>query len=99
MFCGNVLNLVYTYFLGCIYNLNHSSSRQPQSIMDQVLQQQLSKVAEIMEGQVDAEIHRLDNLDEDELDVLRQRRLVALKKQREKEDEWRSVSCRKIKQK
>lgn len=59
--------------------------------MDQVLQQQLSKVAEIMEGQVDAEIHRLDNLDEDELDVLRQRRLVALKKQREKEDEWRSI--------
>eukprot|EP00057_Strongylocentrotus_purpuratus_P030845 XP_782876.2 PREDICTED: thioredoxin domain-containing protein 9 [Strongylocentrotus purpuratus] len=59
--------------------------------MDQVLQQQLSLVAEIMEGQVDAEIHRLDNLDEDELDVLRQRRLVALKKQREKEDEWRSI--------
>ena len=73
-------------------------SNSPETIMDQVLQQQLTKATEIIESQVDAEIQRLDNLDGDELEILRQRRLTALKKQREKEDEWRRVSCRKYKQ-
>jgi len=59
--------------------------------MDQVVQQQLVKATEIIESQVDAEIQRLDNLDGDELDILRQRRLAAMKKQREKEEEWRRI--------
>ncbi|XP_054754700.1 thioredoxin domain-containing protein 9-like isoform X1 [Lytechinus pictus] len=59
--------------------------------MDQVLEQQLSKATEIIESQVDAEIQRLDNLDGDELEILRRNRLAAMKKQREKEDEWRSL--------
>ena len=62
--------------------------------MDQAIQQQLVQATGIIESQVDAEIQRLDNLDADELDILRQRRLAAIKKQREKEEEWRRVcSC------
>ncbi|XP_071504934.1 thioredoxin domain-containing protein 9-like [Diadema antillarum] len=59
--------------------------------MDQAVQQQIIKATEIIESQVDAEIHRLDNIDSDELEILRRSRLANLKKQREQEDEWRRI--------
>ena len=55
---------------------------------EQALQQQMLKVAEIMESQVDAEINKLDNMDEDEMELLRKRRMDALKKQQEKKQGW-----------
>ena len=45
-------------------------------------------MAEIVEDQVDAELHRLENLDEDDLEGIRQRRLAAMKKQQQKVSEW-----------
>ncbi|XP_022099037.1 thioredoxin domain-containing protein 9-like [Acanthaster planci] len=56
--------------------------------MEQALQQQILKAAEIVEEQVDAELHRLDNMDEEEMELLRQRRLDAMKKEQQQRQEW-----------
>lgn len=45
-------------------------------------------VAKVLEDQLDNEIHRLENLDDDEMERLRQKRVLDLKKQREKAREW-----------
>eukprot|EP00958_Prasinococcus_capsulatus_P012830 scaffold1298_cov382-Prasinococcus_capsulatus_cf.AAC.8 len=60
-----------------------------QEAVQQAVVGQLAKVAEIVEDQVDAELHRLENLDEDDIEAIRQRRLAAMKKQRQKAEEWR----------
>ncbi|XP_038063324.1 thioredoxin domain-containing protein 9-like [Patiria miniata] len=57
-------------------------------IMEQAVQQQVLKAAEIVEDQVDAELHRLDNMDADEVELLRQRRLDAMKKEQQRRQEW-----------
>ncbi|XP_070552726.1 thioredoxin domain-containing protein 9-like [Ptychodera flava] len=58
---------------------------------DAALQQQLMKVTEIIEGQVDAEIERLDQMDDDDMEKLRQRRLAAMKKEHEQKQEWLKI--------
>ncbi|XP_072040101.1 thioredoxin domain-containing protein 9-like [Amphiura filiformis] len=55
---------------------------------EQALQQQILKVAEVMENQVDAELDKLDRMDEDEMELLRRRRMDALKKNQEKKQTW-----------
>ena len=57
---------------------------------EQAVAQHLIKAAEVIESQLDAEINKLDNLDEDEMEVLRRRRIDALKRQQEKKQEWAS---------
>ncbi len=49
---------------------------------------QLMKAAQVVEEQLDAEINRLENMDEDELEVLRQKRMAAMKKQQAKKQVW-----------
>ena len=56
--------------------------------MGAILGQQLMKTAEIMEDQVDAEMRKLENMDEDDLEVLKKRRIEMMKKQQEKKQEW-----------
>lgn len=48
--------------------------------MDAVLGNKLVEAAQIVEQQLDAELNRLDNLDEDELEKIRERRVHAMKK-------------------
>ena len=48
-------------------------------------------VAEVMEEKLDAEISKLDKLDEDDLEVLRERRLQQLKKMASKKQHWVSL--------
>jgi len=48
--------------------------------MEAVLEKQLMQAAEVVETQIDAEINRLDNLDEDELEKIRERRVEAMKR-------------------
>lgn len=52
------------------------------------LQDHLVHATKIVEEQVDAEIQRLDKLDDDDFEVLRQRRLAALKKSQLQKQEW-----------
>lgn len=50
--------------------------------------QQLAMASQIIEGQVDAEIERLDNLDGDELENIRKERIAAMRKRALKKNEW-----------
>jgi len=49
---------------------------------------QLMAAASIVEEQLDTEIERLEKLDGDELEILRQKRIAGMKKQQAKKQEW-----------
>jgi len=59
--------------------------------MGAILGEQLLNAAKIMEEQVDQEIANLEKLDEDDLEVLRRRRMEMMKKQQEKKAEWKAA--------
>uniref|UniRef100_A0A7E4UV21 Thioredoxin domain-containing protein 9 n=1 Tax=Panagrellus redivivus TaxID=6233 RepID=A0A7E4UV21_PANRE len=46
---------------------------------DQLIAQKLLAAAQVVEKQIDAEIERLDQLDDDDLEVIRQRRIAEMK--------------------
>jgi len=56
--------------------------------VENVLANQLMKAAQIVEEQLDAEIDRLEKLDDDDLEALRQKRMAGMKKQQAKKQEW-----------
>ena len=56
--------------------------------MDSVIEKQLMQASQVIEKTLDAEIDRLDNLDADDLELIRRERLAALKKRSEKKQEW-----------
>jgi hypothetical protein len=50
--------------------------------------QTVLQVAQQLEQQVDQEMHKLDNLQDDDIAGLRQKRLHQLKRQQDKQREW-----------
>lgn len=48
--------------------------------MEQLIENQVLQAAKAVEEQLDAEINRLDKMDDDELEKLRERRIQAMKK-------------------
>lgn len=58
--------------------------------MDKVIQDHLVQATKVIEEKVDAELERLEKLDDDELELLRERRLQNLKKQSVLKQEWLS---------
>lgn len=56
--------------------------------MDQILHQTLVSAASQLEQQLDSQINQLDNLDSDDLQALRNRRLAELKDLNKKKQEW-----------
>ncbi|XP_028583722.2 thioredoxin domain-containing protein 9 [Podarcis muralis] len=59
-------------------------------MFSKVLEAQLLQTTKIVEEQLDAEIKKLDNVDDDELEILKQRRLEGLKKAQQQKQEWLS---------
>lgn len=63
--------------------------------MDQGIQSaiegHLLQATKVVEEQLDAEIERLDKMDEDDFEMLRQKRLEALKKSQLQKQEWISI--------
>jgi hypothetical protein len=53
-----------------------------------LLQERLVSVATAVESSVDDELHRLDNLTEDDLETVRQKRLDQMKRMAAKRQEW-----------
>ena len=51
----------------------------------------LTEAATLVEQQVDAEIERLEHLDEDDLEKLRNQRLSALKKSQQQKQKWQQL--------
>lgn len=56
-----------------------------------ILEKNLLTVAKAMEDKLDDEITSLEKLDEDDLEVLRERRLKQMKKMAEKKKRWMSL--------
>lgn len=56
--------------------------------MEAVLQKKVVEVAAYVENQLDAELEKLDNLDINDFEKLRENRLKELKKQQQKKQEW-----------
>lgn len=56
--------------------------------MQAAIEQRLVQATKVMEQQLDAEIERLDKMDEDDFEVLRQKRMDALKKAANQKQEW-----------
>ncbi|XP_035682481.1 thioredoxin domain-containing protein 9-like [Branchiostoma floridae] len=52
-----------------------------------IVEQQVIQAAQAVEEQIDAEMNRLDNMDEDDLERIKQKRLAVLKKQASKKQE------------
>lgn len=55
------------------------------------LENQLLQATKMIENQVDAEIERLEKIDDDDLEVLRRRRLDAMKKSHQQKQDWMSA--------
>ena len=56
--------------------------------MNKVIEKTLIDAAKVVEDQLDAEIERLDKMDSDELDILREKRLQQMKKAQAQKEEW-----------
>ncbi|CAL5358083.1 hypothetical protein CsSME_00047842 [Camellia sinensis var. sinensis] len=58
------------------------------SKVQEIIEKQVLTVAKAVEDKIDDEIHALDRLDLDDIDVLRERRLQQMKKMAEKRSRW-----------
>ena len=66
----------------CLATMDQSSALQ------EAMGNQLLQATQIMEQQVDAEINRLDHMEEDDFEQLRRKRMMQLKKAQEQKQEW-----------
>lgn len=62
-----------------------------QSVAEKIIQDQVLKVAESVEQKLDEELQRLDELDSDGIEKLRQERLEQLKKQAKQKQHWLAI--------
>lgn len=60
-----------------------------QSNIESMIQQKVLEAASIVEEQIDSELNRLDNLKDEDIDQVREKRLQQLKKQQELKQELR----------
>merc|ERR1719502_481152 len=58
--------------------------------MKEVASQQILQAVKAQEQVLDEKLKEMDDMDEDDFEALRQRRLAAMKKQAEKKKEWLS---------
>jgi hypothetical protein len=58
------------------------------AIVQQQMEHTLLKAAEIIESQVDEKLRALEDMDDDDLERVRERRLQQLKRDRQQRDEW-----------
>jgi len=57
-------------------------------LVQQAVEQSVLRVAKQLEDQIDSELHKLDNLQDDDLERIRQRRIQDLRQQQEKTKDW-----------
>uniref|UniRef100_A0A0B8RP07 Thioredoxin domain-containing protein 9 n=1 Tax=Philothamnus irregularis TaxID=1899461 RepID=A0A0B8RP07_9SAUR len=60
------------------------------NVFSKALEAPMLQTAKMVEEQLDAEIQKLDQMDEDDLELLKRRRLEALKKDQKQKQEWLS---------
>ena len=59
-----------------------------EKVVQNIIQQQVLKAAEIIEERIDEEIRQLDELKSDDIESLRERRLLQLKLQAKRKQEY-----------
>uniref|UniRef100_A0A1W7RCM3 Thioredoxin domain-containing protein 9 n=1 Tax=Agkistrodon contortrix contortrix TaxID=8713 RepID=A0A1W7RCM3_AGKCO len=59
-------------------------------VFSKALEAQMLQTAQIVEEQLDAQMQKMDQMDEGELELLKQKRLEALKKDQQQKQEWLS---------
>lgn len=59
--------------------------------MESIIQNQVMQVAQRVEQQLDAELERLENMDADDLETLREKRLKEMKKNQQQRQTWLSL--------
>lgn len=59
--------------------------------MDQLIQQKVAEIASHVERQLDSEIEKLDNLNIDDIEKLREKRLQEMKKMQHQKQIWISL--------
>nr|KAF6394989.1 thioredoxin domain containing 9 [Molossus molossus] len=59
-------------------------------MFSKVLENQLLQTTKLVEEHLDAEIQKMDQMDEDELEHLKEKRLKALRKAQQQKQEWLS---------
>ncbi|XP_063809441.1 thioredoxin domain-containing protein 9 [Pseudophryne corroboree] len=57
-------------------------------MFSKVMESQLLQTTKLMEEQLDAQLDKLDKMDEDEMEHLKEKRLEALKKAQQQKQEW-----------
>ncbi|CAH8618767.1 unnamed protein product [Heterobilharzia americana] len=65
-----------------------SQQKQIQVAAEKLIQSQLVKTAQVLEETLDEQINRLDNLSEDDLEAIRQRRIQQMKEDSKQRSEW-----------
>lgn len=64
------------------------SSCSMAGLVQQAVEQSVLRVAKQLEDQIDSQLHKLENLQDDDLERIRQRRVQELRQQQEKTKEW-----------
>eukprot|EP00976_Prorocentrum_cordatum_P035447 720706-Prorocentrum_minimum.AAC.4 len=67
------------------------------AMMAQVVEQQVMNVASVVEDQLDDQLHKLENLDEDDLERIRQKRIQAMKAAQVKKQKWMALGHGEVK--
>ena len=70
-----------------IFNV-FSVTLKMEGAMQNAIEQQLVQAAKTVEAQLDAEIERLDKMDEDDIEELRRKRMQQMKKAQDQKREW-----------
>ncbi|CAH1777461.1 unnamed protein product [Owenia fusiformis] len=67
------------------------SKQKTKKMAQNMLEQQLVAATNMMEQQVDAEIAKMETMDEDDFEVLRKKRIQNMKKAQELKQKWRAA--------
>jgi uncharacterized protein (UPF0335 family) len=68
--------------------VEEGSYRMDQATTAAIVEQSLLQVAQNMEEQLDAQIHQLENLDEDDLERIRRKRLEEFRRHEKNREQW-----------
>ncbi|XP_028847280.1 thioredoxin domain-containing protein 9 [Denticeps clupeoides] len=63
---------------------------QSMDVVSQAVEQQVLQTVRLVEEQLDAELGKLERMDDDELELLKERRIEALRKAQKQKQEWLS---------
>lgn len=80
--------ILYRFVIFLFYYSPCSIMNFSEAHTKKIIESQLCKAAQLIEDTVDAEIAKMEQMDEDDLEKIRQRRLAEMKEKANKKEEW-----------